>query len=110
MTPPTIGERVLPAPIECETAVRRLWDYLDGRLSADAHREVEAHLATCAGCPSHFRFARRIQTALPWSSAPRTGDAADERLRQRVLAALRATGVDDRPRTEIEGEGDPPGR
>jgi len=77
-----------PTAIDCLTAVRRLWDYLDGRLSVAAHDEVEAHLAVCAKCPPHFTFAERMKRSL----AERTGTeiSSDDatRLRDRVRGAL----------------------
>ncbi|CAA9306081.1 MAG: hypothetical protein AVDCRST_MAG40-678 [uncultured Gemmatimonadaceae bacterium] len=76
-------------PIDCESAVRRLWDYLDGRLPPVAHDEVEAHLATCALCPPHFSFARRMQAALTGSAALPAAEADEARLRERVRRALR---------------------
>jgi anti-sigma factor RsiW len=79
-----------PAPIGCETAVRRLWDYLDGGLAAPRHREVEAHLATCAACPPHFAFAARTLDVL--AAARPDAPSPDEQaaLRVRVRAALNA--------------------
>lgn len=76
------------APIDCETAVRRLWDYLDGRLPALRADEVEAHLATCERCPPHFAFASRMRHALA-ASTPAPDSADEDRLRRRVQAALR---------------------
>ena len=82
-------ERATPAPIDCHTAVQRLWDYLDGRLPQMARDEVEAHLAVCALCPPHFAFARTMQRALAASAPPpATADEA-ARLRERVRRALR---------------------
>ena len=54
----------VPAPIECETAVRRLWDYVDGRLPPPTRDEVRAHLATCVLCAPRFTFARAMKEAL----------------------------------------------
>ena len=79
----------LPGPIDCQTAVRRLWDYLDGRLPLVAHDEVKAHLATCALCPPHFSFARRMQQALAVAAVPPMTDDEEARLRERVRRALR---------------------
>ncbi len=77
-----------PAPIDCTTAVMRLWDYLDGRLPDMARDEVELHLATCALCPPHFDFASEMRRALA-RSAPQRLPAGDEsRLRARVRRAL----------------------
>jgi anti-sigma factor RsiW len=75
-------------PIDCETAVMRLWDFLDGRLPSIARAEVEAHLATCALCPPHFAFARSMQRALANSTLV-PGDDEDARLVERVRNALR---------------------
>lgn len=77
-----------PAPIDCRTAVKRLWDYLDGRLPEMARDEVEAHLATCAVCPPHFTFARTMQSALAASAPPRVLADEEARLRERVRSAL----------------------
>jgi anti-sigma factor (TIGR02949 family) len=75
-----------PAPISCETAVRRLWDYLDGGLAAPARAEVDAHLAACDECPPHFDFSRRVKVALAAAGGAAPGDDA---LRARVRGALR---------------------
>jgi anti-sigma factor RsiW len=74
------------AAIDCQTAVRRLWDFLDGRLPAQSRDEVEAHLATCVLCPPHFVFARSMQRALA-ESEPAL--AEEQPLTERVRAALR---------------------
>ena len=88
MTHPAPPASDRPGPIDCTTAVRRLWDYLDGRLATIAHDEVEAHLATCAGCPPHFAFARAMQSALAASASARVVADEEARLRERVRAAL----------------------
>jgi anti-sigma factor RsiW len=74
------------AAIDCQTAVKRLWDFLDGRLPAQSRDEVEAHLATCALCPPHFVFARSMQRALA-ESGPAVVE--EQPLTERVRAALR---------------------
>ena len=76
------------AHIDCETTIRRLWDYLDGRLPDMARAEVEEHLATCAYCAPHFVFARTMQEAIA-ASTPPSSDSEEDRLRERVRAALR---------------------
>ncbi|HEY0778440.1 MAG TPA: zf-HC2 domain-containing protein [Gemmatirosa sp.] len=106
MTPPNAqAAATRPGPIDCETAVRRLWDFLDGRLSAVARDEVEAHLAACALCPPHFAFARAIRASLAVSALP--GDDADEaQLRQRIRGALRRqAAVDDLPAARGDAHG-----
>lgn len=73
---------------DCDSIVRRLWPYLDGKLP-DADRDrVARHLAECAACTSHFDFARAFLDAVRTAS----GDGDDEALRDRVVAALAAEG------------------
>lgn len=83
------------APIDCETAVRRLWDFLDGGLAAPARAEVEAHLASCALCPPHFAFAARVRGALAGARGAAPSGAEEDALRARVATALRAAARPD---------------
>lgn len=95
MTRPDAGPDARPASIDCETAVRRLWDYLDGRLPDLARTAVEEHLAACELCPPHFDFARTMHSALAASAPPRVPDDEEARLRERVRSALRSLRTDD---------------
>lgn len=88
MTVPSTPSPLKPSPIDCLTAVRRLWDYLDGRLTPIAHDEVEAHLATCELCPPHFLFAERMKRSLAHSAMPAISGEEEERLRARIHGAL----------------------
>ena len=63
MTGQPAEARLLTA-IECETAVRRLWDYVDSRLPRVTRDEVDVHLATCELCARRFVFARTIKDEL----------------------------------------------
>ncbi|HEY5061749.1 MAG TPA: anti-sigma factor [Gemmatimonadaceae bacterium] len=92
MTQSTTVPPARVTPVDCETAVRRLWDYLDGRLTEIARDEVEAHLATCALCPPHFEFAIQMRTALAASAEPPLEAADDAHLRERVRKALAGLG------------------
>lgn len=88
MTTPT---NPTPDRSECEAVVRRLWPYIDGAL-ADADRErVAHHLEFCAGCASHFDFARAFLDAVARAQAGAPA-AEIEPLRARVLEALAAEG------------------
>lgn len=108
-TPAEEAPRPLP---ECERTVRRLWDYLDGRLPAMAREEVEAHLAVCAGCPSHVAFAERLRNALAAAAPAPISSADTAELRERVRRALERlattnTGSDSEG-TAVEPPDDPP--
>ena len=95
MTMPGTLRGAPPAPIDCVTAVRRLWDFLDGRLATMAREEVELHLATCELCPPHFAFARRTLAGLAASTPPALPDDEEARLRDRVRSALRRVESDE---------------
>lgn len=78
-----------PRPIDCDTAVRRLWDYLDEELDAERFAEVEAHVATCHDCASHVAFSRTFLQAV--ATHWQTSASADE-LRARVVTSLKSEG------------------
>jgi anti-sigma factor (TIGR02949 family) len=88
MSEPTTTGPTSPAPIDCEHAVRRLWDYVDGRLPSMARDEVEAHLETCAACLRRFDFAHEMRDALAASAPPLPEGDAVAALRERVRKAL----------------------
>jgi anti-sigma factor RsiW len=87
MSDPMHAEDAGTVPHDCETIVRRLWDYLDGRLPHVQHTEVEAHLAACAHCPPHFAFAERLRASIG-AAVPEVSDDDASRLRARVRRAL----------------------
>lgn len=75
-------------PIDCRTAVERLWTYLDRELDAGAAGEVEAHLDACADCPPHFDFARTLLAEIrSQRAAPGDVGVLRLRVRQSLLAA-----------------------
>jgi anti-sigma factor (TIGR02949 family) len=47
--------------IDCEEALRRLFDYLDAELRGEPHRVMEQHLARCRTCFSRLEFERRLK-------------------------------------------------
>ena len=83
----TTSAHVSSSHVDCESVIRRLWDYLNGRLTAMTHDEVEAHLESCEQCPPHFTFASEMRKALAASPAPVSSDD-ESRLRARVRNAL----------------------
>ena len=49
-------------PTNCEEALRRLAEYLDGELNPDDARGVEGHLETCRSCYSRAEFERLLKS------------------------------------------------
>lgn len=50
--------------IDCEEALNRLLEFLDGELDASSGREVEHHLERCRSCFSRAEFERRLKIHL----------------------------------------------
>jgi mycothiol system anti-sigma-R factor len=79
----------MPNRSTCEAVVRQLWPYLDGAVDESARELIIAHLQECTMCKSHFDFAHAFLEAVARS---RSHVPADDQLRGRVLAALKAEG------------------
>ena len=75
--------------LDCQAAMRQLWDYLDGELSAERMEAMRAHLAVCARCYPHYDFERAFLDAV---AATRRAHAAPGVLRERVMSALKTAG------------------
>jgi len=48
----------------CETALARLWAFIDGELEPASETEVQAHLEVCRRCYPHFEFQHAYFRAL----------------------------------------------
>ncbi len=44
--------------MNCESALKKLFDFLDGELSDTTSEEVAEHLAVCRDCYPYFNFQR----------------------------------------------------
>ena len=75
--------------IDCQTAVRQLWDYLDGELDDARMVEVRQHLLTCKSCLPHAEFGRRFIQAL---SRAREHHVMPPEVRNQVMASLTDAG------------------
>ena len=75
--------------IDCRTAVRQLWDYLDDELDDQRMVEVQQHLLTCRSCLPHAEFGRRFMQAL---SRARERHLMPQAVRSQVLTSLSEAG------------------
>ncbi|MDX5445997.1 MAG: zf-HC2 domain-containing protein [Zoogloeaceae bacterium] len=73
-------------PINCESVVAHLLEYLDGELDAATLARIERHLAQCRECCSRAEFERALRHRLRDLGEP----AAPERLTRRIRALLEA--------------------
>lgn len=79
-----------PAPIDCRSAMKDLWDYLDDELPAERTEQIRQHLATCTGCDSHRQFCRAFLTHI---DMPVVSGTQLAELRDKVRASLQRAGV-----------------
>lgn len=78
--------RSVEFPIDCETVVRALWDYLDRELDEADMAAIDAHLAECDGCRAHAEFERHLIDEIRRLRAEHEEPST---LRTRVLDMLR---------------------
>lgn len=70
--------------------MRQLWDFLDGELTPDRMKAIEAHLAGCEHCLSRAAFERAFLNAVARAMQDALPQAPD--LGGRARAVLRAEG------------------
>ena len=74
-----------PKDIDCAEALERLYEYLDGELTAARVEEVRRHLRACHACLAVSRF----ETAyLRFLEARSQAQRAPDATRKRILARL----------------------
>ncbi len=74
---------------DCQQVVRQLWDFLDEELDEERMTAVRAHIERCNACYPHVNFERAFLEAL---AATRRSCACPERVRRRLMEALKAEG------------------
>lgn len=47
--------------IDCEQALRQIFEYIDHELGEADHEAMHRHLETCKGCFSRMEFERRLK-------------------------------------------------
>lgn len=75
--------------IDCNAAMRQLWDFLDGELTDERMAAVRTHLDRCKGCVPYAEFERAFLEAL---SGCKSRQCAPEGLRRKIFERLREAG------------------
>jgi anti-sigma factor (TIGR02949 family) len=78
-----------PEMLDCDAVMRQLWDFLDGELTPDREAAIRAHLDVCKLCHPQHDFEKLFLRAL---SESRREHSSPEKIKDRVLAVLRAEG------------------
>ena len=77
--------------LDCDAALEKLFDFLDGELDDSLETRLKAHVARCRHCFERTDFERRFLAAV---SSVRDAERCPKALRERVLATLRAEGLE----------------
>ena len=68
-------------PINCEQALKQVFDYIDDELHAHDHAAMQAHLETCRSCFSRVEFERQLKRKLSGLRREEASDEVSEKIR-----------------------------
>lgn len=71
-------------PIDCEEALKRLFDYIDRELHGHRHDEMEEHLSKCRSCYSRLEFEKRLQLHLRNATAAKAPDELQRKVKDLI--------------------------
>lgn len=75
--------------MDCKKAAEKLYDLLDGELTADVAKKLRQHVSDCPHCFTAADFEKRFLTALEQLKAR---GCCPDALRAKVTESLRAAG------------------
>ena len=75
--------------VDCRTAMRQLWDYLDAELTPARMEGVRRHLDKCRSCYPQYDFEKAFLEAIASCKEQRCASAE---LRARIISSLREAG------------------
>ena len=84
---PGRGETTYSGVMDCTTFVASFTDYLDGALSQEEGRAMEAHLAQCGSCLRYKNVVEHGRSVLLTLPVPELGDDFSSRLEHRLFWA-----------------------
>jgi len=71
---------------ECEEALDRLFEYIDGELTPAELEQVSSHLKECPPCEAERHINEKIKSRVSATG----GECAPEALRARIVATIQA--------------------
>ncbi len=66
--------------IDCSTAVRQLWVFIEQEITSEDKAKMEEHLAFCKRCCGEVEFAEEMRDVLKGAAKPGVPDDAAARL------------------------------
>ncbi len=71
-----------PRKMNCDEAIRLLFEFLDDELERHDHAAVEAHLHECRACFSRMEFDKRLRGMVKGDAIKSAPDALRERIKK----------------------------
>lgn len=71
-----------PRRLNCDEAIRLLFEFLDNELEQHDHAAVEAHLHDCRACFSRMEFDKRLRSMVKGPDAATAPEALRERIKK----------------------------
>ena len=68
--------------IDCEQALRQVYEYLDEELGDHDHEAMKHHLSICKSCFSRFEFEQRLKEKVKGLRDEQPTDSASDRIKQ----------------------------
>ena len=70
--------------MDCDGAMYRVYEYLDGELTVERRIAIKQHLDFCPPCDERFEFESELRVVI----AQKCQDQVPDHVRQRVLDAI----------------------
>ena len=70
--------------IDCEEALKRLFEYIDQELNAHKHEEMEDHLSKCRSCYSRLEFEKRLKQHLQGAAKQKAPDELQGKIKNLI--------------------------
>lgn len=67
--------------INCEEAIKQLFEYIDNELNAHKHEQMEDHLAKCRSCYSRLEFEKRLHNHITQATKQKAPEALQNKLK-----------------------------
>lgn len=69
-----------PETINCEQALRHLFEYLDRELDTDRQAQLQRHMESCRSCYSRLEFEQTLKAHLRGTASGRAPDSLRDRV------------------------------
>ena len=69
-------------PIDCEQALKQVYEYLDHELGHHDHEVMQQHLSICKSCFSRVEFEQRLKEKVKALRDEQPSDSTSDRIKQ----------------------------